>query len=300
MKLLGSAVVNGIHRVMRSEFLRQHISAELPPYTDHPVFTCTLQRGIPKLHDTYAPGLAQGAFIKAVSAAGVSPKKVGLLIVSTSTGFMAPGITARIVESMGLRPDITLLDLCGMGCSSIPSAWTTAKMFLNNGVDYAACVHVDVNTAVKGRTPLEDIIPFSVYGDGAGAVIWGREGTGPECDGIFTSCFPNYEASTKMFYEGQHLWLSTPRIHDVSNSLKPIPQTDRIICASGNHNVIASFQKTFGKPSVEAAERCLQFGNSGGAFSILVLNDCLERGFARFNLAGFGIDRNAFSITFKT
>jgi polyketide synthase Type III len=65
-----------------------------------------------------APALASQAARRALDDAGIGPREIDAVIVSTCTGYLCPGLTSYVSENLGLRPDAFLLDLVGQGCGA--------------------------------------------------------------------------------------------------------------------------------------------------------------------------------------
>lgn len=73
----------------------------------------------------HAPRLAQEAAEEALGDAGLTPRDIDGLIVSTCTGYLCPGLTSYVIERLGLEPSIFALDLVGQGSRTAPA--TTPK-----------------------------------------------------------------------------------------------------------------------------------------------------------------------------
>jgi predicted naringenin-chalcone synthase len=56
------------------------------------------------------------AIDKALTRAGIGREDIKFLAVATSTGFLIPGLTCHLVETMRLSPHIQRVDVVGMGC----------------------------------------------------------------------------------------------------------------------------------------------------------------------------------------
>ncbi|MDP1674782.1 MAG: stilbene synthase, partial [Burkholderiales bacterium] len=74
----------------------------------------TLQRRFAR----HAPALARDAAARALKQAGLQAQDMDAVIVSTCTGYVCPGLTSYVGESLGLRQDILALDLVGQGCGA--------------------------------------------------------------------------------------------------------------------------------------------------------------------------------------
>ena len=68
------------------------------------------------LRQTTADLATLQAIDKALARAGIGREDVKFLAVATSTGFLIPGLTCHLVETMRLSPHIQRADVVGMGC----------------------------------------------------------------------------------------------------------------------------------------------------------------------------------------
>ncbi|NCZ96332.1 stilbene synthase, partial [bacterium] len=66
----------------------------------------------------YAPELAAQAARQTLDRSGISPEKIDALLVTTCTGYLCPGLSSYVAESLGLPVSTTLLDLVGQGCGA--------------------------------------------------------------------------------------------------------------------------------------------------------------------------------------
>lgn len=106
-------------------------------------------------------------------AAGLSPRDVDLLVVCTSTGYGCPDIGTRLVEPVGLRPDIQRASMTGLGCAGALPALQRAcdfteahagRVALMLAVEIcSACYYVD--------DTLETVVGNALCADGASACL---------------------------------------------------------------------------------------------------------------------------------
>jgi alkylresorcinol/alkylpyrone synthase len=96
----------------------------------------------------HAPILAAQAAERALRGAGIEPRSIDGLIISTCTGYLCPGLTSYVTESLGLRTDIVALDLVGQGCgAALPNMRTAEALLLSNGCRQVLSVCVEVCSA---------------------------------------------------------------------------------------------------------------------------------------------------------
>lgn len=121
-----------------------------------------------------APALAASALAPALEKAGVPPARLDALIVCTCTGYLCPGVSSYVAESLGLRGDAWLQDLTGAGCGAALPALRSAQAILAANPDaIVACAAVEICSAAFY---LDDdpgvIISACLFGDGAAASVW--------------------------------------------------------------------------------------------------------------------------------
>jgi alkylresorcinol/alkylpyrone synthase len=125
----------------------------------------------------HAPALATEASRGALREAGLDVLQVDALIVSTCTGYLCPGLTSYVSESLGLRADCRLLDLVGQGCgAAIPNLHTAHDLLRGQGAQHVLSVCVEICSAAYYVDDDEGVlISNCLFGDGAAAVVSGRK-----------------------------------------------------------------------------------------------------------------------------
>lgn len=120
-----------------------------------------------------APALAMRASERALADAGLAAVDIDGVIISTCTGYLCPGLTSYLVESLGLRSDVQALDLVGQGCGAALPNLRMADALLASG----SCAHVlSVCVEVSSAAMYLDndpgvLISACLFGDGAGAAV---------------------------------------------------------------------------------------------------------------------------------
>ena len=112
------------------------------------------------------------------------------LLICTCTGYLCPGVTSYVAEQLGLRNDVFLQDLVGLGCgAAIPCLRAAKAVLALQPTAVVACVAVEVCSAAFY---LDDdpgvLVSACLFGDGAAATIW-RGTPGPcglRCDSFTT------------------------------------------------------------------------------------------------------------------
>jgi predicted naringenin-chalcone synthase len=146
---------------------RQFTAADLAP-----VFRQDAQ-ALNRSFETHAPSLAAQALTKALEKSGLAPDKIDALFLCTCTGYLCPGPSSHVAESLGLRPDAYLCDLVGLGCGAAIPTLRAAHGYLAANPDHTvAVIAVEISSAAFY---IDDdpgvLISLCLFGDGAAAAI---------------------------------------------------------------------------------------------------------------------------------
>jgi len=138
-------------------------------------------RGPQQLSEDYereAPALAVEALSKAMEEAGISSAEIDALFLCTCTGYLCPGVTSHVAEKLGLRPDVYLADLVGLGCgAAIPTLRAAHGYLAANPDAIIAVVAVEIcSAAFYADDDPGVLISLCLFGDGASASIWAGKG----------------------------------------------------------------------------------------------------------------------------
>ncbi len=138
-------------------------------------------RGAQELNETFeqeAPKLATAALTDAAMKADVQATEIDALFVCTCTGYLCPGVSSYIAESMKLRDDVYLVDLVGLGCGAAIPTLRAAQGYLAANPDATvAIVAVEIcSAAFYINDDPGVLISLCLFGDGASASIWKGSG----------------------------------------------------------------------------------------------------------------------------
>ena len=137
-------------------------------------------RDAQQLNEAYeheAPKLGVAAIANALKRAARRAEHVDVLLVSTCTGYLCPGLSSHIAEQLGMRPNAVLQDLTGHGCgAAVPLVQVAAaysKLYPEACIVTAqvevcsAAFHLDNDVGV--------LISACLFGDGAAAQVWSSD-----------------------------------------------------------------------------------------------------------------------------
>ena len=137
-----------------------------------------------------APPLARRSLDMALEMVGLAAADVDALFVCTCTGYLCPGVSSHIAEITGMRDDVYLADLVGLGCGAAIPMMRAAHGFLAaNPKAVVATVAVEIcSAAFFADDDPGVLISLCLFGDGAAAAIWTGNGAGGDWQaGHFTT-----------------------------------------------------------------------------------------------------------------
>ncbi|MFC5051769.1 type III polyketide synthase [Rubritalea spongiae] len=137
-------------------------------------------QGLNEAYEREAPKLAAEAVRKAVAKSGHKPGEIDALFLCSCTGFLCPGVSSYVAAELGLREDVFLQDMTGLGCGAAVPLLRAAKGVLSDNPD-AAVVTVAVEVCSAAFYVEDDfgvLISTCIFGDGAAAAVWTGESDG--------------------------------------------------------------------------------------------------------------------------
>lgn len=127
-----------------------------------------------RLYIEHAEALAREASLLCLKKAGLTADSIDCLMFVSSTGIATPSLDSRLVNRLGLRPDITRVPLWGLGCAG-------GAMGLSRACEYARAypqrrillVSVELCglTFIRKDMSKSNLVATCLFGDGAAAVL---------------------------------------------------------------------------------------------------------------------------------
>lgn len=146
-----------------------------------------------------ATDVGEAAVRDALDRAGLAPTEVDHLFFVSVTGLCTPSIDARLVNRLGLRPDVKRTPIFGLGCvAGVAGTARVADTLAGDPNAVAVLLSVELCSLTLQREDLSmaNIISSGLFGDGAAAVVMtGREHrkTGPKVVASRASFYPDTE-----------------------------------------------------------------------------------------------------------
>lgn len=118
--------------------------------------------------------LGAAAIRAALAQVDLEPSDIDVIFTTTVTGVATPSLDARLVNALGLRPDVKRVPMFGLGC--VAGAAGTARLadYLKghpNQVGVLLSVELCSLTMQRGDFSVANLIASGLFGDGAAALI---------------------------------------------------------------------------------------------------------------------------------
>jgi len=143
--------------------------------------------------------LGEEALCRALQSAGLKPKNLSAIFVTSVTGIAAPSLDARLVNRMGLSPNIKRIPIFGLGCVAGAAGISRAADYVRGYPGQAAAllsVELCSLTLQRNDLSMAHLISALLFGDGAAAtIVFGSEleTGGPEILATKSVFYPNTE-----------------------------------------------------------------------------------------------------------
>ncbi|MGA2846862.1 MAG: 3-oxoacyl-[acyl-carrier-protein] synthase III C-terminal domain-containing protein [Candidatus Acidiferrales bacterium] len=147
----------------------------------------------------HALALGEKALCKALHGAGMKPKDLSAIYVTSVTGIAAPSIDARLVNRIGLSTNIKRVPIFGLGCVAGAAGIARAADYVHGYPDQAAAllsIELCSLTLQRDDLSMAHLISALLFGDGAAATIVvgsNRKSDGPEILATKSIFYPHTE-----------------------------------------------------------------------------------------------------------
>lgn len=245
-----------------------------------------------------AQTLGRDAICRAITPMGIRPRDLDALYFVSVTGVASPSIDARLVNRMGLSPNIKRVPMFGLGCVAGAAGLARAADYVRAFPDQIAVVlsvELCSLTWQRGDLSMANMISTGLFGDGAAAaVVAGRDTDfqGPEVVATRSVFYPESEQvmGWNISETGFHIVLSpdVPKVirenlgADVDSFLEDsgLRRSDIAswIIHTGGPKVLEAVEDSLDLPpgALHVSWECLrQVGNLSSASVLVVLEEVL-------------------------
>jgi 3,5-dihydroxyphenylacetyl-CoA synthase len=156
---------------LNSAIARRHLT--LPPADETGRPRVETQGELLRKHARQGLALAGEALLDSLGPAGLTFADIGYLCCVSTTGLLTPGLSALLIKELGLSPQVSRLDVVGMGCNAGLNALNAVAAWSAVNPGRAAvlvCAEVCSAAYVFDDTMRTSVVN-SLFGDGAAAAV---------------------------------------------------------------------------------------------------------------------------------
>ncbi len=257
--------------------------------------------------ERHAPALAAEALGKALRRAGqgLEARDLDALFVSTCTGYLCPGVSSYVAERLGMRENVYLQDLVGLGCGAAIPALRAARDFLTTkpeGLVAVAAVEVCSAAFYVDDDP-GVLVSMCLFGDGASGSVWrGRPGGGARlrADGFQTLHWPKEREKIRFVNRDGKLCnqlhrsvpvLAARAVESLFRQREGERPVDAVISHGGGRDVLEALRRRMPEFDFwESLTVLREYGNLSSPSVLFALQERLESGASteRLWLTSFG------------
>jgi len=251
-----------------------------------------------------APKLSVEAFLDT----GVDIAEIDALIVCTCTGYLCPGVSSHVAEKLGMRSDVYLQDIVGLGCGAAIPMMRAAEGFLaaNPGTKVATIAVEVCSAALFVNEDPGVLISLCLFGDGAAAAVWSdEESEGKWKVGGFQTVHVPKEREKIRFVNGggklqNKLHKTVPTLAADAVSVlweERKEEPDQILAHTGGRDVIEALENRMNWSLGETRKVLKDYGNCSSPCVLFALEERLKsnEGDSRYWLTSFGAGFSAHS-----
>ena len=215
------------------------------------------------------------------------------VIVTSCTGFSAPGLDLQIVEGLGLRPSVERTMVGFMGCYAAISALKLARHIVRSEPESKALVvSLELCTLhLQETSNLEQVLTFLVFGDGCAAALVTSDPQGLSLDSFHAEVAPGSaeQITWNVRDQGFDMFLSGGVPGSIGKALDagrgailkgaPTSDIDQWAVHPGGRSVLDAVEAAFALPpkALGASREVLRhFGNMSSATVLFVLKALLD------------------------
>lgn len=236
-----------------------------------------------------APKLASEALTTAITQAGIQANQLDALFICTCTGYLCPGITSYVSETLGISNRAYLQDIVGLGCGAAIPALRSAEGFLAaNPNATVACIAVEICSAAFY---LDDdpgvLISACLFGDAASATIWSNntKRTGyrihkfdtfhqPESRELLR--FTNKDGKLRNKLDRSVPQVAAPVVRGLYDQAD-ISDTTKVAAHVGGRDVLLALEKALPNTALDASWKILNdYGNTSSPSVLITAEKILQ------------------------
>lgn len=241
-----------------------------------------------RLFESEGRQLASDALEAALGKAGLKPNELDALVLCTCTGYLCPGLSSHVAEQLGLREDIYLQDIVGLGCgAAIPALRAVQGLCRTQSGARVGLIAVELSSAAFYMDDDAGVlISLSLFGDGASASVWqaAEDDNAWQCDHFQTLHRPQHRDLLR--FENDCGFLRNRLGREVPTlAAEAVSQLHRaagigpgeVIAHGGGKDVVAALQEVLdGEALAETCSVLSDYGNLSSPSVMIALERRLE------------------------
>ncbi len=238
------------------------------------------------------PALAERALRRACEESGIPLDSIDALLICTCTGYLCPGLTSYVSERCGLRTDVFLQDLVGLGCgAAIPTLRAASHIVASRPDATVACIAVEICSAAFY---LDDdtgvLVSACLFSDGAAATLWratARHASALRCFGFQTLHLPalrdhlrfeQRDGKLRNLLDRSVPELAAGAVETLWHQRGPRP-VSAVVAHPGGRDVLDALTPVVAPYPLDASRETLRrFGNMSSPSVLFALEETLRRG----------------------
>jgi len=240
--------------------------------------------------------LASDSCRAALAKAGREPGDVSSLVANTCTGYLCPGLSTYLLESLRLPSDTPVYDLVGHGCgAALPNLELASRLVADDG-RVVLSVAVEICSATfRMDHDIGIIVSNAIFADGAAAAVLWKGSSGLELVDSTRVIAPEHREEIRYVYRDGRLYNQlSARLPDTVRKLTP-PLVQRLLDARGlavpdvphwaihpgGHKVVSAVQEGLGLSDEQVRvtrEVLAEYGNMSSPTVLFGLERILGNG----------------------
>lgn len=246
-----------------------------------------------KLFERFAPQLARDGLDK-LSLTEEERRAITHVIVTSCTGFYAPGLDFEVANHLGLSPSVERTMIGFMGCYAAINALKSAHHIVRSEPDASVLIlNLELcSLHFQESHEIEQLLSFLVFADGCAACLVSAQPKGLAIDSFLALCIPQTsELITWRIGElGFDMYLSGEVPGEIGRALKesglqitrgkaPLA-IDLWAVHPGGRSILDSVEKGLGLPSEalsHSRDILARYGNMSSATVMFVLQQVMQR-----------------------
>jgi alpha-pyrone synthase len=225
-----------------------------------------------RLYETHAPGLAVAAVEKLL--AGEDRSRITHVIVTSCTGFSAPGVDLDIVERCGLPHSVERTMVGFMGCYAAINGLKLARHIVRSEPKARVlAVNLELCTLHLHETmDIEEILSFLLFADGCAAALVTADPVGAKLESFHAALVPQTRELIRWHIRDQGFDMVLSG--GVPGAIRAALSTSRDVILGGANDIDLWAVHPGGRSVLDAVEQAFALPEAALTHSRGVLNDC--------------------------